>query len=156
MTRIIILERKKDQKILRSKFIITSRLLPETGRSQSNEPWNMKRTKLIEIHQSRITNNDLLNSASKHVFPLRWLTEQKKPKFLRSWQNAQRDTTNFAIIIRGLQMWFSYVNTVGPNHPYNIACVLNLRVSLDFCYLLSKLARRATINDRKLFWIFLV
>ena len=92
--------------------------------------------------------------ASKHVFQLRWLTEQKEPKFLRSWQNAQRDTTNFAVIIRGLQMWFSYVNTVGPNHPLNIACALNLRLSLDFCYLLSKLARWATINDRKLFWIF--
>ena len=38
VTRIIILERKKDQKNLRSKFIITSQLLPETGRSQSNEP----------------------------------------------------------------------------------------------------------------------
>ena len=41
---------------------LTSRLLPETGRSQSNEPWNMKRTKRIEIYQSRITNHDLLNS----------------------------------------------------------------------------------------------
>ena len=41
---------------------LTSRLLPETGRSQSNEPWNTKPTKRIEIHQSRITNHDLLNS----------------------------------------------------------------------------------------------
>ena len=41
---------------------LTSRLLPETGRSQSNESWNTKPTKPIEIHQSRITNHDLLNS----------------------------------------------------------------------------------------------
>ena len=44
---------KKDQKNLR--------LLPETGWSQSNKPWNTKQTKRIEIHQSRITNHDLLN-----------------------------------------------------------------------------------------------
>ena len=30
--------------------------------------------------------------------PLRWLTEQKNPKSLRSLQNAQRDTTNLAVI----------------------------------------------------------
>ena len=41
---------------------VTSRLLPETRRSQSNEPWNTKETKRVEIHQSWITNNDLLNS----------------------------------------------------------------------------------------------
>ena len=41
---------------------LTSRLLPETGRSQSNEPWNTKQTKQIEIHQSRITSHGLLNS----------------------------------------------------------------------------------------------
>ena len=29
--------------------------------------------------------------------PLRWLTEQKNPKSLRSLQNAQRDTTNLAV-----------------------------------------------------------
>ena len=59
-------------------------------------------------------------------------------------------------IIRGLQMWFSYVNTVGQNYPKNVACVLNLviRISLVFCYLLSKLARCTTINDRKLFLDF--
>ena len=41
---------------------LTSRLLSETGWSQSNEPWNTKETKRIEIYQSRITNHDLLNS----------------------------------------------------------------------------------------------
>ena len=29
---------------------------------------------------------------------LRWLTEQKNPKFLRSLQNTQRDTTNFGFL----------------------------------------------------------
>ena len=32
------------------------------------------------------------------IGPLRWLTEQKNPKFLRSLQTAQRDITNLAII----------------------------------------------------------
>ena len=40
----------------------TVRLLPDTGRSQSNETWETKQTKRLEIHQSRITNQDLLNS----------------------------------------------------------------------------------------------
>ena len=29
--------------------------------------------------------------------PLRWLTEQKNPKFLWSLQNAQREATNLAV-----------------------------------------------------------
>ena len=33
---------------------LTSWLLPTTGRSQSNEPWNTKQTKRIEIHQNSI------------------------------------------------------------------------------------------------------
>ena len=41
---------------------LTSRLLSETGRSQSNEPWNTKQTKRIGIHQSRITDHDRLSS----------------------------------------------------------------------------------------------
>ena len=43
---------------------LTGRLLPETGRSQSNEPWNAKQTKRIEIHQSRIRKHDLFNSCN--------------------------------------------------------------------------------------------
>ena len=62
---------------------LTSRLLPETGRSQSNEPWNTKPTKPIEIHQSRITNHDLLNSCNFLRGPLRWLTKQKNPKYTK-------------------------------------------------------------------------
>ena len=41
---------------------LTSRLLPETRRSQSNKPCNRKQRKWIEIHQSQMTNHDLLNS----------------------------------------------------------------------------------------------
>ena len=41
---------------------LTSRLLPKTGRPQSNKPCNRKQTKQIEIHQSQMTNHDLLNS----------------------------------------------------------------------------------------------
>ena len=37
--------------------------------------------------------------------PLRWLTEQKKPKFLQSLQNTLHDTTNF---------------TVKPNYTYSM------------------------------------
>ena len=29
--------------------------------------------------------------------PLKWLTEQKNPKFLRGFRNTQRDTTNVAV-----------------------------------------------------------
>ena len=32
--------------------------------------------------------------------PLRWLTEQKNPKFLRSLQNAQRHKTNLAVTLK--------------------------------------------------------
>ena len=62
----------------------TSRLLPETGRSQK------QKIKWIEIHQSQLS-ICLLRG------PLRWLMEQKNPKFLRSLQNSQCDTTNLAI-----------------------------------------------------------
>ena len=84
---------RKSRKICEA--ILSSRLMPETGRSQSNEPWNTKQSKRSEIQQSRITNHDLLNSCVRG--PLRWWTEQKKLKFLRSLQNAQSDATNFAI-----------------------------------------------------------
>ena len=53
---------------------LTSRLLPKTGRSQSNELWNTKQTKHIKIHQLRITN---------HVFPKRsakMTDKTEKPK----------------------------------------------------------------------------
>ena len=41
---------------------LTSQLLPKTGRSQLKQrTLNTKQTKWIKIHQSRITNHDLLN-----------------------------------------------------------------------------------------------
>ena len=85
--------------------ILSSKLMPETGRSQGNEPWNTRQSKRSEIHQSRITNHDLLNSCVRG--PLRWWTEQKKLKFLRSLQNAQRDSTNFAIITDSVLFCFA-------------------------------------------------
>ena len=72
----------------------TSRSLPETMRNRvitSSEPW--------KTETNKVDGNTPITS--KHLFqrgPLRWLTEQKHPKFLRSLQNAQRDTTNLAII----------------------------------------------------------
>ena len=69
----------------------TSRLLPETGRSQATNLETQKQTKWIEMHQSQVKMCFLRG-------PLRWLTQQKNPKFLWSMQNAQRDTTNLAII----------------------------------------------------------
>ena len=38
---------------------------------------------------------------------------------------------------------------MGPNHPSNVARVLNLHFSCDFCYLLTKHAPWTTISDRK-------
>ena len=49
-----------------------------------------KQTKWIEMHQSQVKMCFLRG-------PLRWLTEQKNPKFPWSLQNVQRDTTNLAI-----------------------------------------------------------
>ena len=63
---------------------LTSRLLPETGRSQSNKPWNMKQTKQTEIHQSQIIKTRTFwTHASKHVFPKRstkMIDGTEKPK----------------------------------------------------------------------------
>ena len=80
---------------------LISRLFPETGRSQSNEPWNTKQTKTdrnppIKNHKPWPFELVQVNMCFLRG-PLRWLTEQKNPKFLRSLQNAQGDTTNFAI-----------------------------------------------------------
>ena len=61
---------------------LTSRLLPETGRSQSNEPWNKKQTKRIEIDQKRKPWPFELVQVNMCFLrgPLRWSTEQKNPK----------------------------------------------------------------------------
>ena len=67
--------------------------MPETGRLQATNQTNLEtqeQTEWIEMHQSQV-NVCFLKG------PLRWLTEQKNPKFLWSLQNAQRDATNLAI-----------------------------------------------------------
>ena len=67
--------------------------MPETGRLQATNQTNLEtqeQTEWIEMHQSQV-NMCFLKG------PLRWLTEQKNPKFLWSLQNAQRDATNLAI-----------------------------------------------------------
>ena len=60
--------------------------MPETGRSQATNLETQKQTEWIEVHRSQV-NMCFLRG------PLRWLTEQKNPKFFRSF----RDTTNLAI-----------------------------------------------------------
>ena len=47
---------------IRKIFEAACRLVPETGRSQATNLETQKRTKRIEIHQSQIKNQDLLNS----------------------------------------------------------------------------------------------
>ena len=46
---------------------LTSQLLPKTGRSQSNEPWNTKQTKRIEIHQKSTLKIEQNAQSSKDV-----------------------------------------------------------------------------------------
>ena len=84
---------KKDQRSLRSKLVDYS-----PKQDDHLETW--KQTQRIEIHQSQITNMtfELLQVNMCYLrAPLRWLTEQKNPKLLPSFQNEQRDTTNFAV-----------------------------------------------------------
>ena len=79
---------------------LSSQLLLKTGRSQSNESWNTKQT-----NGSKSTNHKSWPFELVQVNMcflrglLRWLTEQKNPKFLWSLQNQHRYTTNFAISI---------------------------------------------------------
>ena len=67
-----------------------SQLLPETGRSRATNLKTQKKTKWIKMHQSTVKMCFLRG-------PLRWLTEQKNPKFLWTLQKAQRNTKNLAI-----------------------------------------------------------
>ena len=65
--------------------------MPETVRSQATNLERQKQTKWIEMLQSQV-NICFLRG------PLRLLTEQKNPKFLRSLRITQRDATNLAIV----------------------------------------------------------
>ena len=81
---------KKDHKKLQRKLVDQGPKQCETGRSQAVNIETQKQTKWIEMHQSQV-NMCFLKGL------LRWLTEQKHPKFLQNLQNAQRYTTNLAI-----------------------------------------------------------
>ena len=85
----LFLQETRIRKIIKSSKK-TSRSLPETRRSQAVNLETKKQTKWIEMHQSEV-NMCFLRG------PLRWLTEQRNPKFLWSLQNAQHNTTNLAI-----------------------------------------------------------
>ena len=78
---------------MRKIITICEALLHETRRSQSNEPWNTKQTKRIEITNHESQTMTFWTRASKHVFP------KRSAKMIdgTDMQNAQRDTTNFAI-----------------------------------------------------------
>ena len=83
---------KKDHKKLRRKLVDYCLKQCETGRSQAANLETQKQTKWIKMHQSQV-NMCFLRG------PLRWLTEQKHPKFLWGLQNSQCDTTNLANIM---------------------------------------------------------
>ena len=76
---------------------LTTWLSLKTEWSQSNEPWNTKKTKRFEIHQSQMTNHDRFELVQRNMSfltgLLRWLTEQKTQDLI----NAQHDITNFAV-----------------------------------------------------------
>ena len=76
---------------------LTSQLLLKKEWSQSNNSCNTKQTKQIEIHQSQITNHDLLNSCKYTCICTRsakMIDGTEKPKIC---QNPQRNTTNCPI-----------------------------------------------------------
>ena len=101
----------------------TRRLLPETGRSQSNaEPCNAKQTELIEIHQSRITNHDLFELVPVNMCflrgPLRWLTEQKNTKFFRVWMGLTDNWQMGKILTDNWHLpWVLLTTDKGPARP---------------------------------------
>lgn len=114
---------KKDQKNLRRKLnssiIVRNRtiskqriLKQETNKTDRNPPITIQKTM------------NFWTRARKHCFlrgPLRWLTEQENPKFLRSLQNAHRDTTNFAITLRA-QLYLLFNETWTKSIPEKTAC----------------------------------
>ena len=81
---------KKDRKKLRRKLVDHCPKQCETGSSQGANLETQKQTMWIEMHQSQVNMHFLRG-------PLRWMTEQKNPKFLTSLQNALGDTVNLVI-----------------------------------------------------------
>ena len=99
----------------------TSQLLPETGRSQVTNIETPKQTNWIEMHQSQVKMCFLRGL-------LWWLTEQKNPKFLRSLQNVQGNTTNLAISINSVNVIALMEMRVVKLHEFKTAAV-NFKIS---------------------------
>ena len=79
--------------------------------------------------------------------PLRWLTEQKNPKFLWSLQNAQRDTTNLAITGQSLhKSWY-----IGGDPGQGSWCCFSDRLNQSL--VLSVVQANSNIITRQLLWI---
>ena len=81
---------KKDHKKLRRKLVDHCPKQNETGRSEEANLETQKQIKWIEMHQSQV-NMGFLERSTKNI------DGTENPKFLRSLQNGQRDTTNLAI-----------------------------------------------------------
>ena len=101
-----------------------------------------EQTDWIEMHQSQV-NMCFLRGL------LRWLTEQKNPKFLWSLQNVQRDTMNLAITGQSLHMLKSWYIGGGPGQGSRCCFSDRLNQSL----VLSVVQANSNIITRLLLWI---
>ena len=133
-----------------------SQLLPETGRSRATNLKTQKKTKWIKMHQSKVKMCFLRG-------PLRWLTEQKNPKFLWSLQNAKHDTRIWLQVgifwvdilnsaSRILQCWSNYVKinsaSISTRHRKNSK--QSGIVAIDSCFALFG-ARQYGVTTRESF-----
>ena len=75
--------------------------------------------------------------------PLRWLMEQKKPKFPRSLQNSQRDTTNLAITFQTWSFELPLINTLYLSHSWE-------KHTLDFPEIFWKIQRSVHWSEKEL------
>ena len=75
--------------------------------------------------------------------PLRWLMEQKKPKFPRSLQNSQRDTTNLAITFQTWSFELPLINTLYLSHSWE-------KHTLDFPEIFWKIQTRVHWSEKEL------
>ena len=111
----LFLQETRIRKIIKSFEENYSRSLPETIGNRaitSGEPWNAETNN--EMHQSQV-NMCFLRG------PLRRLAAQKNPKFLRSLQNGQRDTTNLAI------------TPINAKFAKTIDCLIDWSLIIDHC-----------------------
>ena len=83
----------------------------------------LKQIKWIKMHQSQA--NMYFQRG-----PPRWLTEKKNPKFLRSLQNAQRDTCTTNLAVR---FFFAYSQKI--NTPESFVVLLFIRKDSTVVYI---------------------